>query len=711
MAVTAAELLVKVGWDDSEVDSGSKNTGDKMGKLGGILGGGAAAIGTAAVAIGGATVASMMKMEDAMTPIGTLVGTQSQQFKDLQAGIKDMVANSPDSPAELGESAYAILSAGISDTGTALKALNDATDLAGAGMGTTAQATDLITSAMNSFKGENLDSEQAAKLFYGTIASGKTTTAGLAQGFGAIAPLAASAGVSFKDLMAATAALTATGMPASQAYGGIKGALTGIIKPSGEAAEAAKALGLEFNQQHLAAVGLPAFLNEVKTATGGNIEKMAGLFGSVEGLNSVLALTGTQADAFASNLTNIGTAGENMAERAKETDQTMSARFATMKNKIMVTLSDLGNKGFKWLSDFWAEHGTAIMGVVNKIVDGIQLGFQTVVNWVRTNWPAIQEVIGQVFAVIGSAVTVIVGVFQDQLIPAFQAVFGFVMDHKEILVGIGVVVGVALVSAFLAWAASAAAAAIATIAAIAPVIAIGAAIAALVAGIIWAYNNWGWFHDAINAVRDFIVDKLVPAFQAIWSFIKDKVIPIVADAVGAYITFATGFYTTVWDAINKIIGVIQTVIDFVLEAPGKMVRGIAGAFVGMWDGIKDAFRGAINWVIDAWNNLSFKMPEVDTHIPGVGKVGGFGLDTPNISRLAFGGDITRAGMAIVGERGPETVWLDEGARVRPGVGGASGGITYITIQVPFGGSMGEEIVRELVKYNRVKGDIPIVVRG
>jgi hypothetical protein len=69
----------------------------------------------------------------------------------------------------------------------------------------------------------------------------------------------------------------------------------------------------------------------------------------------------------------------------------------------------------------------------------------------------------------------------------------------------------------------------------------------------------------------------------------------------------------------------------------------------MFDGIKDAFKSAMNWVISKWNDLAFTIPTVDTHIPGVGKVGGFTIGTPDIPLLARGGFITNGAQAIVGE--------------------------------------------------------------
>lgn len=82
------------------------------------------------------------------------------------------------------------------------------------------------------------------------------------------------------------------------------------------------------------------------------------------------------------------------------------------------------------------------------------------------------------------------------------------------------------------------------------------------------------------------------------------------------------------------------------------------------DAIKGGIKGAINFLIDAWNGLEFKMPTVDTHIPGVGKVGGFTLGTPDIPRLHTGGT-TRTGGAANIRPDEEIVILPPAATVVP----------------------------------------------
>lgn len=68
----------------------------------------------------------------------------------------------------------------------------------------------------------------------------------------------------------------------------------------------------------------------------------------------------------------------------------------------------------------------------------------------------------------------------------------------------------------------------------------------------------------------------------------------------------------------------------------------------MFDGIKSAFRAAINFIIDGWNGLQFKIPGFK-----IGPVGydGFTLGVPDIPRLATGGIAMAPTLAVIGDNG------------------------------------------------------------
>jgi len=171
---------------------------------------------------------------------------------------------------------------------------------------------------------------------------------------------------------------------------------------------------------------------------------------------------------------------------------------------------------------------------------------------------------------------------------------------------------------------------------------------------------------AIEALAEFWATTLSPAIQKalpyiqLWLKFIGALIGIVAVAVswiiGKLVPAIVKWITVISrisDKVREVVLSIRTkflaVVEFVKSLPGR----IATAARGMWDGIKNSFRGAINWIIARWNNLSFSLPSVS--IPGIGDVGGMRLDTPNIPMLAKGGVVTGPTLAMIGEAGPEAV--------------------------------------------------------
>jgi hypothetical protein len=124
----------------------------------------------------------------------------------------------------------------------------------------------------------------------------------------------------------------------------------------------------------------------------------------------------------------------------------------------------------------------------------------------------------------------------------------------------------------------------------------------------------------------------------------------------------------------------------------------------MFNGIKEAFRSALNWIIDKWNGLSWSIPGVDTHIPGVGKIGGFTLSTPNIPRLAKGGIVTRPTLLWAGEGGqPEGVFPLSRAR-EFGFGAGVGDLGTVRFELSLDGRV---IQTKLLRLKRENGGLEL----
>ena len=249
-----------------------------------------AAVSGLALAMGKKAVDAAIEFEDSLAKVATIADTVAVPLSEMSQGVLEASNKTGIAAAEINEALYQAISAGA-DTADALGIVETALKAAKGGFTDSATAIDGLTSVLNAYNLETEDAEKIANQFLVTQNKGKTTFGELAQSIGKVAPTANAAGVATNDLMASLAALTANGIDTSVAVTGMKAALSNIIKPSKEASELAEQLGIDFSTAHLNAVGWTQFLQEIKDKTGGSVDTMGKLFGSVEALNTVLTLT------------------------------------------------------------------------------------------------------------------------------------------------------------------------------------------------------------------------------------------------------------------------------------------------------------------------------------------------------------------------------------------------------------------------------------
>lgn len=294
-----------------------------------------AAIGGMVTAISGAGAAAYKfgtEYETSAAKVSTIADTTKVSMKELGDAVLNLSNETGTAATELNESLYSAISAGA-DTAHAVDLVEVAVKAARGGFTDTETAVDGLTSALNAYGMETSDAEGLANKFLVTQNLGKTTFGELASSIGGVAPTANAAGVSIDELLSGVASLTANGIGTSEAMTGIKAALSNVIKPSSEAAKMAAQLGLDFSTAALQSKGLAGFLDDVSTATGGNMDQMAQLFGSVEALNTVLTLTSEQG----STLMN-----ETLDEMASNT-MALDDAYEAMSNTAEIHTQKIGN--------------------------------------------------------------------------------------------------------------------------------------------------------------------------------------------------------------------------------------------------------------------------------------------------------------------------------------------------------------------------------
>jgi hypothetical protein len=263
------------------------------------------------------------------------------------------------------------------------------------------------------------------------------------------------------------------------------------------------------------------------------------------------------------------------------------------------------------------------------------------------------------------------------------------------------------------------------------------AIAKVVGG--WFVNTlWPWMKsvfDKISLAAVTVKNAIVNAFTAsinwlkalpgkIWTAVSsawDRWNSAVTNAnawvarkFGDMISWLTGLGGKVWGAVsgtwtafNKsataakdwVVKQFNTLVSNLASIPGRIGRG----FVGMFDGLKNAFKSAMNWIIGKWNSLHFGIPAIDTHIPGVGKIGGGSFGVPQIPYFHTGG-------VVSGALGSEHLaMVKAGERITAGTS-ASDGSSTLVLQSD-GTKTGDLLVRLLKETIRVRGGNVQVVLG
>lgn len=259
----------------------------------------------AILATGGAITAFSViaagDFDSAFREIASLTDQSLESLSGFRQEILDYAATSTGSLSDVTNSIYNAISAGVEYTDS-LEAVRVAEQLAVAGKGDLDTSLKLLVSSLNAYGFGMSEAERFSDALFTTVKLGQTTLPELVDGLQAVTGTAATLGVDFEEVLAALAALTASGTPTSQAVTQISAVLSALLKPSSAASTAAKELGIDFSAQAVQANGLFETLQTVVQATGGNETEMARLFPRVEALRAVFPLTGIAADKFSDSL-------------------------------------------------------------------------------------------------------------------------------------------------------------------------------------------------------------------------------------------------------------------------------------------------------------------------------------------------------------------------------------------------------------------------
>ena len=289
-------------------------------------------------------VRSAAALEKRLAEIATISPEVAKDIRGFTEDIGKLSIATRTESGLLAEGLYQTISAGITNTSDAFKVLEVSANAARAGLTDTAVAVDGITSVINAFGLASSEADNISDAFFKTVELGKTRFEDISASIGNVAPLASQLGVSYQEVLAAGAALTTGGKTLSESLTGVRGIMNAILRPSQEAVDIAKELGIDFSVAALKAKGLSGFLRDLEIQAGGDVEVMGQLVGRVEGLQAVLALTGNQADTFTNNLNAIETSAGATDKALSKINNTFDSQIALLKTQLSFALDTLGTE-------------------------------------------------------------------------------------------------------------------------------------------------------------------------------------------------------------------------------------------------------------------------------------------------------------------------------------------------------------------------------
>jgi TP901 family phage tail tape measure protein len=284
-----------------------------------IMGAGLVTMGAFAPAMSAAA-----DFEQQIANIRTVIDEAALSTDDARAATMKLAATYGGDAVQQANALYETISAGVTDATEATQLLEVANKFAVGGSAEMAQSIDVLTSAVNVYREQGLTAAQASDVMFTAIAAGKTTAAALSQSLGEVAPSAQAAGISFSELNGAIATLTVQGIRTPQAVTGMNAMLSNMMKPSKDAADEAKRLGIEWDSTALKSKGLQGMLKQLSGNTKVNNDTMINLFGSIDGIKAALALTSNGGKKFDEVL-------QQMSESVGATDKAFGIMSGTTK--------------------------------------------------------------------------------------------------------------------------------------------------------------------------------------------------------------------------------------------------------------------------------------------------------------------------------------------------------------------------------------------
>lgn len=306
------------------------------------------------------------KIREVVTLFGETGKAADRSIGRIQTQVRGLSNQFGLAQEELTGGLYSAISAGVPKS-NALEFMRVASKAAIGGVTDVATTVDGLSSTINAFELDASDAKAVADSMFTAVKGGKTTFEELSNSLFNVAPAAAAAGVSFQEINAGIAALTAGGTPTKVASTQIRAALTGLQKPSADLDKIFQSLGYENAQLAVESKGLGFALRAVKDASKGNNGELQKLLGSTEAVSAANVIAGTGAKKFNDELR----AQKDAAGAAGKAFKTVNAGAERSYDRLKTKLRNVGLQIGQTILPFALDGATALEKKLSPAIDGV----------------------------------------------------------------------------------------------------------------------------------------------------------------------------------------------------------------------------------------------------------------------------------------------------------------------------------------------------
>ena len=566
---TIGSLLVNIGVDLSDFEKKMNDVNRRFSKLGDQVQDAGAQIGAGfggvSLAIGGGLGVAVKKaadFEEALSKIKAVSGAsgkQMKQFKDIALSM----GKSGYGATEAAQGIEELVKAGVSMEAILDGGLKGALNLAKAGELELGEAAEIASTALNSFKKDNLSVSDAADILAGSANASATSVQELKFGLSQVSAVASMVGLSFEDTSAALAVFGNNGLKGSDAGTSLKTMLMTLQPSTKEQINLAKELGI------VTADGANAFYDSA-----GNIKSLDQISGvlseSLKGMSAaqqqatLTTLFGADAVRAAAILYKEGAEGVNKMkqEMGKTTAEDVAIEKLNNFNGAMKILKAT-------FDNFMISIGDTFVPVLKDVANGLV----KVTEWFNKLSPATKEII----AYIAAATMVLTGLVAIVALATVGMGFLAAAEWAVILPILGIIAAVVAVIAIF--------------------VALGMWLNKL-------YQQNETFRNAVNSVWSTIknvimtvVAIIVPVVLSLWNTMKTGLLQawaIVKPALMQLWNFIHTIFKQIGAFINENLGAIKIVFGTIFKIITTIVNvalvAIWGIVKGILNGILTTFR-------------------------------------------------------------------------------------------------------------------------